>query len=118
MLTGQSSIKDAVDAFFCRGDVCMLQAVVSAKMVDAVDCQHSYPFKHRVADVVILGAPYRIVRCVSCNEAVWLIPIEKAIFEPGVPWQLTGTRLLNWANHEDLQPSKAATDFSAYLNPP
>jgi hypothetical protein len=80
-------------------------------------CGHKYPYCHRVRDIELNGSFYRITRCVTCGEAVRLMPIEPKVAyvtEQGVPLGLTGPRLMSWIADEVRSPTKGPQDWGKY----
>jgi len=88
------------------------------------NCAHDYPFVHRILDVVLAGHGYRIVRCISCDESLFVqkIPREQAgPMSPGVPLELRGMQLRSWVEHEagipeSDGPDEEAVDWNFWLN--
>jgi hypothetical protein len=66
-------------------------------------CGHPFPSFHRVGDYLIGGHYFRLLRCARCCERLFLRPLaaEKAALDtPGIPYALTGDKLLGWVEEE------------------
>lgn len=78
-------------------------------------CSHSYPYLHRIGDVIIAKRVYRCCRCVECGERFFLFPIEQGYAaEAGVPLWLTGDRLQSWVLSELANPTKREVDWNRF----
>lgn len=71
-------------------------------------CRHPFPFRHRVLDVSVDHEWYRISRCAACSERLFSrrVPGERASHVAGVPVELSGAALLDWADDESYLPSE------------
>ncbi|MGE0706822.1 MAG: hypothetical protein AB7N76_06415 [Planctomycetota bacterium] len=84
------------------------------------DCDHEFPFVHRVADIRLDHRAARFRRCILCAEAIWgsAIPRERSDLAPGVPLRLSGPALWDWAIEadcvEDLEHQEP-TPFTRWL---
>lgn len=67
--------------------------------------------------MLVAGQFVRLVRCVSCGEKYYLVPIDAgvaALDEPGVPEWLSGEALRKWAEDEDASPEEGPVDWNRY----
>ena len=60
-------------------------------------CGHDYPEIHRILDFIVDGQSYRVCRCASCAEKLFVFRIPEAgVDTPGVSFELTGEALQQW----------------------
>jgi|GEM_PF-5495461 len=83
----------------------------------ALECAHVYPSKHRLFDLEVDGAGYRVSRCADCEERITIQECPGADETmPGVPLALSGSRLCVWI--EDTRSGKCLRPVWAdYLEP-
>jgi hypothetical protein len=108
---GGSLANSLIERFFATGDV---EFVVQAIQQREAACTHSYPVCHRIRDVRLDEGGIRICRCVACDRA-FVVAIEHASDEAGVPWQLRGERLHEWVIDEAEHPSRGPIDWADWL---
>ncbi len=63
--------------------------------------EHEYPFAHRIRDVKLNGAYYRVIRIANDAESVFIQSCETPSLEAeGVPYWLSGNQLQRWIRLE------------------
>ena len=103
-----------------------------AALLSAIETHGGYPppegvdvpLVHRINDIQLDGKWFRIVRVVSLptgNTDLLIYPADCGSDNPGVPYSLTGEKLLRWVHDElnsegDDWDTWPATDWSKYLD--
>jgi uncharacterized protein (TIGR02996 family) len=69
---------------------------------DERGCGHDFPHCHRICDLRLRGAPFRVLRCQACGERLRAVRITEGVFgqHPGVPLWLRGEGLRRWIADE------------------
>ena len=82
-------------------------------------CSHDYPEIHRLLDFIVDGKSYRVCRCVTCGEKLFIFTIPEAdIDTPGVPFDLSGEALHRWVRDEKAAEEDEDDDENRSLYTP
>lgn len=95
------SPREYMERFLRDGDEDSLVRFLEIESDQGDSCEHSYPTRHRIQDVIFRGASYRLSRCVACGERLFLERVDAAIDTPGVPLWVTGDALKQWVQDPD-----------------
>ena len=101
-------------------DFAPLVAFLQAHPTISQLCEHEYPSVHRLSDFIFDNRPFRMCRCASCGERLFLFPLTcQAGTVQGVPFALTGEALQQWIADETANPAEDddGVDWSRYLHP-
>ena len=108
-------MRTAWQSFLENGSVDALAVLLEEHPEVTQLCRRSYPYLHRIGDVIIGKQVYRCCRCVECGERVFLFPIEQGYeAEAGVPLWLAGDRLRSWVVSEVANPTKGEVDWNRF----
>jgi hypothetical protein len=112
---------NAWESYIKSGDSSLMSELLSSRDSRLMqNCGHAremdggYPFVHRIGDMCVDGKWYRVARCTTCNERLWLLAIEAGLArpnQPGVPYAINSQELRYWAERENKSPAKAAVDW-------
>ena len=74
---------------------------VTEKLSFKIPAAYKYPSLHRICDIEIGTASYRVMRLVFHKEFIFINACDNPMFSsPGVPYWLTGQNLLNWIHDQ------------------
>ncbi|QOV91196.1 hypothetical protein [Humisphaera borealis] len=111
-----NKLKLAWERYLADGNAAQLLHLLQTAS-DAKRCIHAYPSLHRICDIIVEKHPYRVMRCVACNETLFIEPISFEVAkldQPGVPYRLNGDRLRQWVSDETLYAPKEVVDWAKY----
>lgn len=105
--------------FLIDGDPAPLVDFIRANPVYAAPCSHRYPAIHRICDFEVGGRPYRVCRCFTCGERLFVLPIAVTPSrEPGTPYDLCASALAHWVHRETEKPTKGPQNWSDLIGEP
>jgi hypothetical protein len=82
-------------------------------------CSHRYPACHRISDFEVGGRAYRVCRCLTCGERLFVLPIPVSPSrEPGTPYELCASALVRWVQRETEKPTKGPQNWSDLVGEP
>ncbi len=112
-----AALKTAWECYLDDNDAPAFRAAIAEYGEVQPPLTAEYPELHRVADVVLDGHGFRIVRYVH-GDAETLFVVSHSATDPheqGVPYSLSGLQLRRWIEDESRNPSKDPTDWDSYL---
>src|SRR5688572_13833338 len=112
----QRELRALWEQYELTGDTEPLAAFVETQASSLAECEHEFPYKHRICDVQLRGRYFRVLRCVECDEQLAFVPIAPNLARdvPGVPYWLQGEVLAAWLAEEAECPTKAPVDWERY----
>jgi hypothetical protein len=110
----QENLRLALTDYLSSGKKGALQSLVDEHPEIISPSLGDYPDTHRIVDVRIGDAHYRVCRQISTGEKLTLSLVDEAFDDPGVPIWLKGEKLKKWAVAEEDDPSDEPTDWEAY----
>jgi hypothetical protein len=105
--------------YLIDGDPVPLVDFIRANPVYAAPCSHRYPAIHRICDFEAGGRPFRVCRCFTCGERLFVLPIAVSPSrEPGIPYELCASALARWVHRETEKPTKSPQNWSDLVGEP
>jgi hypothetical protein len=108
--------REAWERFLAGGDGSALLNTFRYQAATGVDAK--YPALHRLRDVLLEGAAYRVCRQVDLESGQERLFIDRTDVPDcdgeGVPYRLQGDALLAWVEDELEHPAKGEVDWDAY----
>ena len=108
----------AYEAYRDRRDETALAEVLAGEPM-IIPTGVEYPTIHRIEDIRIRGKDFRVNRIATEEgEELLIVPCDTPSLESkGVPYELTGWRLLAWIADEIRQEADEDVDFNPYGEP-
>ena len=118
-----SPLQSAYESYLGTHDDAVLLTAIQAYGGDPPPEDIDTPLVHRINDIQLHGTWFRVVRVVSLpagNTKLLIYQTDCGSDVPGVPYSLTGQRLLRWVHDElsseaDDLDTYRETDWSRYL---
>ncbi|WP_457426284.1 hypothetical protein [Roseateles sp. P5_E7] len=110
-------LQTAFERFLTDGDDAGLLAAVSEFGGRAPSEDLDCPIAHRICDVRLGQADFRVVRVADLGDRttrLYIYPTVSASTQPGVPFALQGAALWRWIEDELQSPTDERVDLSRY----